>query len=48
MDDFSIRQNGAVTHVVNAPSPAATSSFAIAREIVDLAEGAASRPVSSR
>jgi len=39
VDDFVIRQEGAVTHVVNAPSPAATSSLAIAREIVDRAEG---------
>jgi L-2-hydroxyglutarate oxidase LhgO len=38
-DDFAIRQDGAITHVVNAPSPAATSSLAIAREIVDRVEG---------
>ena len=47
VDDFAVRQEGSVTHVVNAPSPAATSSFAIAREIVDRAEGPARRPVSS-
>jgi len=35
LDDFSIRQRGNVTHVVNAPSPAATASMAIARYIVD-------------
>lgn len=35
LDDFSIRQHGKVTHVVNAPSPAATASMAIARHIVD-------------
>ena len=39
VDDFVIRQNGNVTHVVNAPSPAATSSLAIAREIADRVEG---------
>jgi L-2-hydroxyglutarate oxidase LhgO len=39
VDDFVIRQDGDVTHVVNAPSPAATSSLAIAREIVDRVEG---------
>jgi 2-hydroxyglutarate dehydrogenase len=38
-DDFAIRQEGDVTHVVNAPSPAATSSLAIAREIVDRVDG---------
>jgi L-2-hydroxyglutarate oxidase LhgO len=38
VDDFVIRQDGPVTHVVNAPSPAATSSLAIAREIVDRVE----------
>jgi L-2-hydroxyglutarate oxidase LhgO len=45
-DDFAIRQEGDVTHVVNAPSPAATSSLAIAREIVDRVEGP-ERPGSS-
>lgn len=39
VDDFVIRRDGPVTHVVNAPSPAATSSLAIAREIVDRVEG---------
>ena len=39
VDDFAIRAEGAITHVVNAPSPAATSSLAIAREIVDRVEG---------
>lgn len=33
VDDFLIRQEGPVVHVVNAPSPAATSALAIAREI---------------
>ena len=39
VDDFVIRDVGNVTHVLNAPSPAATSSLAIAREIVDRVEG---------
>ena len=38
VDDFVIQEEGNITHVVNAPSPAATSSFAIAREIVDRIE----------
>jgi L-2-hydroxyglutarate oxidase LhgO len=38
LDDFVIRRDGAVTHVVNAPSPAATSSLAIAKEILDRIE----------
>jgi L-2-hydroxyglutarate oxidase len=35
VDDFAISQIGAVSHVRNAPSPAATSAFALARELVD-------------
>ena len=35
VDDFVIWQAPGATHVRNAPSPAATSSFALAREIVD-------------
>jgi (S)-2-hydroxyglutarate dehydrogenase len=35
VDDFSISQTPAMTHVRNAPSPAATSSFALAARIVD-------------
>lgn len=35
VDDFRITQIGPVTNVRNAPSPAATSSLAIAEEIVD-------------
>jgi L-2-hydroxyglutarate oxidase len=35
LDDFSFRRHGKITHVVNAPSPAATASMAIARHIVD-------------
>jgi (S)-2-hydroxyglutarate dehydrogenase len=35
VDDFEISQNDNVSHIRNAPSPAATSAFAIARELVD-------------
>jgi L-2-hydroxyglutarate oxidase LhgO len=38
VDDFAISQTGAVSHVRNAPSPAATSAFALARELVDRIE----------
>jgi L-2-hydroxyglutarate oxidase len=38
VDDFEISQIGAVSHVRNAPSPAATSAFALARELVDRIE----------
>ena len=34
VDDFVIVQNQGVTHVVNAPSPAATACLAIADEIL--------------
>ncbi len=34
VDDFVITQAGAVSHVRNAPSPAATSAFALATEIL--------------
>ena len=37
IEDFAISADGPEFHVMNAPSPAATSSFAIAREIVDRA-----------
>lgn len=37
LDDFALRRSGRITHVVNAPSPAATASMAIARHIVDQA-----------
>jgi (S)-2-hydroxyglutarate dehydrogenase len=40
VDDFTISQTPGATHVRNAPSPAATSSFALAREIVDRFEAA--------
>ncbi len=35
VDDFVISRDGDVSHVRNAPSPAATSAFALARELVD-------------
>ena len=35
LDDFAFRQTPRITHVVNAPSPAATASLAIADEIVE-------------
>jgi L-2-hydroxyglutarate oxidase len=38
LDDFWFDETGTVTHVRNAPSPGATSSLAIAREIVDRVE----------
>jgi (S)-2-hydroxyglutarate dehydrogenase len=40
VDDFVIAQTPGATHVRNAPSPAATSSFALARRIVDEFEAA--------
>jgi (S)-2-hydroxyglutarate dehydrogenase len=36
VDDFLIERDGAIVHVLNAPSPAATSSLEIARHIVGL------------
>ena len=36
LDDFLIDKNKKVINVVNAPSPAATSSFAIAKQIIKL------------
>lgn len=42
VDDFVFSRTGAVLHVRNAPSPAATSSLAIAREIADQADAALS------
>ncbi len=38
VDDFVFSHDQRVTHVRNAPSPAATSAFALAREIVDRVE----------
>lgn len=40
VDDFRIEAGSATTWVRNAPSPAATSSLAIAEELVDTIEGA--------
>lgn len=39
-DDFCIRQAPRMIHVLNAPSPAATASFAIADHLVDLSNEA--------
>ena len=41
LDDFAISQTPGATHVRNAPSRAATSSLALARELVDRYEAAA-------
>jgi L-2-hydroxyglutarate oxidase len=41
LDDFAISHTPGATHVRNAPSPAATSSLALASEIVDRYEAAA-------
>lgn len=38
VDDFVFSHVQQVTHVRNAPSPAATSAFALAREIIDRVE----------
>lgn len=38
VDDFVIGRDGGVVHVRNAPSPAATSAFALAGELVDRAD----------
>jgi L-2-hydroxyglutarate oxidase len=35
LDDFAIRRNGRVVHIVNAPSPAATAALAIAKWVVN-------------
>jgi L-2-hydroxyglutarate oxidase len=40
VDDFVISHTGRALHVRNAPSPAATSSLAIARLIADRAQDA--------
>jgi L-2-hydroxyglutarate oxidase len=37
VDDFRIERRGAVVHVLNAPSPAATSALAIAETLADRA-----------
>jgi 2-hydroxyglutarate dehydrogenase len=38
VDDFLLEEAGGATHVRNAPSPAATSSLALAELIADRAE----------
>jgi L-2-hydroxyglutarate oxidase LhgO len=43
VDDFVIEQAPGVLHVVNAPSPAATASLAIAAHVADQLEGGAAR-----
>jgi (S)-2-hydroxyglutarate dehydrogenase len=51
IDDFVISHTGRTLHVRNAPSPAATSSLAIARLIADRAQeafGLEAAPNSSR
>ena len=35
MDDFLVDKNNGIYNVINAPSPAATSSFAIAKNIIN-------------
>lgn len=42
LDDFAISHTPGATHVRNAPSPAATSSLALAKELVDRYEAARS------
>lgn len=44
VDDFLIQQEGPFVHVINAPSPAATASLAIAEIIADRAESALGTP----
>jgi L-2-hydroxyglutarate oxidase len=39
VDDFLIRRSPRAVHVLNAPSPAATASLAIAEHVVDAFEG---------
>jgi 2-hydroxyglutarate dehydrogenase len=41
VDDFVVHRTGAAVHVRNAPSPAATSSLALARLIADQVEAGA-------
>ena len=44
VDDFIVQTSARIVHVRNAPSPAATSSLAIARMIADTAEGVMGKP----
>jgi L-2-hydroxyglutarate oxidase LhgO len=39
LDDFVIQRTEKMVHVLNAPSPAATSSLAVAKRIVEIAGG---------
>jgi len=41
VDDFLMHQEGSITHILNAPSPAATASLAIAEHITDRVIGKA-------
>ncbi len=43
VDDFVLSAEGQVVHVRNAPSPAATSAFALARELLDRVDAAEAR-----
>jgi L-2-hydroxyglutarate oxidase LhgO len=38
VDDFVIEQSARAIHVLNAPSPGATASLAIGRQICEMAE----------
>ncbi len=40
LDDFFIERTASAVHVLNAPSPGATSSLVIGRHIVEMAEEA--------
>lgn len=46
VDDFVISETPGATHVRNAPSPAATSAFALARELVDRFQSRLTQPES--
>jgi L-2-hydroxyglutarate oxidase LhgO len=48
VDDFVLSEAGGALHVRNAPSPAATSALALAREIVDRAVATGSMPSRTR
>ena len=37
LDDFALLQEKSCLHVLNAPSPAATASFAIGKTLADMA-----------
>ena len=44
VDDFLFQRTPRMTHVLNAPSPAATASFAIARRILEVHQSSANDP----